>query len=552
MQLPSHNPDVLTCIANLSNDEVFTPPDVANQMLDRLERAWAADNSGASIWEDPTVTFLDPSTKSGVFLREITERLIKGLEEKIPNLQERVDHVLTKQVYGIAITQLTGMLARRSVYCSKWANREHSICTQFETEQGNVWFERTEHAWAGGRSAYRLNPISGEEVKTLIGRQCKYCGASEDSYGRGSDLETHAYAFIHTKNIKKHVADIFGDRMKFDVVIGNPPYQLSDSGHGVSAKPIFQHFIKQAKELDPRYLCMIIPARWYSGGKGLDQFRSEMLGDERIVELHDFPDSREVFAGVDIAGGVCYFLWSAEHSGDTLVVSHQREKSFESNRKLLERGVDVFVRDNRALTILEKIAAVEVGPDYDSLMLPGEKNFASQVSARKPFGLPTNYRGAPDRQSDNDLKLFRSGGTDWIPRADVSAGHDFVDKWKVFTSKASNDHAGQPDKDGTRRVLGRTGILPPGTVVSETYILLGSFQSQEEALNCLSFATTRFFRFLVSLRSSTQDITKSRFLFVPTQDWKVEWDDEKLAEKYGLTADEVSLIESRIRQMEVD
>lgn len=552
MQLSSHNPDVLTCIANLSNDEVFTSPDIANQMLDRLERAWAADNSGASIWEDPTVTFLDPATKSGVFLREITERLIRGLEEKIPNLQERVDHVLTKQVYGIAITQLTGMLARRSVYCSKWANREHSICTQFETEQGNVWFERTEHTWAGGRSEYRLDPISGAEVKTQIGRQCKYCGASEDSYGRGSDLETHAYAFIHAEDIKKRVADIFGDRMKFDVVIGNPPYQLSDSGHGVSAKPIFQHFIKQAKELEPRYLCMIIPARWYSGGKGLDQFRSEMLSDERIVELHDFPDSREVFAGVDIAGGVCYFLWSAEHSGDTLVVSHQREKSFESNRKLLEGGVDVFIRDNRALTILEKIATVEVGRNYDSLMLPQEKNFAAQVSARKPFGLPTNYRGASDRQSDDDLKLFRSGGTDWIPRTDVSVGRDLVDSWKVFTSKASNDHAGQPDKDGTRRVLGRTGILPPGTVVSETYILLGTFQSEQEALNCLSFATTRFFRFLVSLRSSTQDITKSRFLFVPTQDWKLKWDDEKLAEKYGLTDDEVSLIESRIRQMEVD
>src|SRR5690348_9039048 len=183
--LRGRNPDVLTCIANLSNDEVFTPHEFANRMLDTLAEAWAAANGGADIWADKTVRFLDPCTKSGVFLREITSRLTNGLAGAIPNLDERVNHILTKQVFGIATTQLTSLLARRSLYCSKHANGQHSIARGFKSEAGNIWFERTEHTWADGR--------------------CTYCGASQNALDRGEGLETHAYAFIHTRDIKTRV-----------------------------------------------------------------------------------------------------------------------------------------------------------------------------------------------------------------------------------------------------------------------------------------------------------------------------------------------------------
>jgi site-specific DNA-methyltransferase (adenine-specific) len=259
--LRGRNPDVLTCIANLSNDEVFTPPELAGRMLDMLAEAWAADHGGADLWADKTVRFLDPFTKSGVFLREITSRLTEGLAQHMPDLQERVNHILTQQVFGIGITRLTSLLARRSVYCSKYANGAHSIATSFDSDAGNIWFERTEHTWADGK--------------------CTFCGASQAAMDRGADLETHAYAFIHTDNIKTRMTELFGGPMQFDVIVGNPPYQLDDGGFGASAMPIYNRFVQQAKALEPRFLTMVIPSRWLFGGRGLDEFRREMLNDNR-------------------------------------------------------------------------------------------------------------------------------------------------------------------------------------------------------------------------------------------------------------------------------
>jgi len=262
--LRGRNPDVLTCIANLSSDEVFTPPEFANRMLDTLTEAWAQDHGGANLWANPEVRFLDPCTKSGVFLREITRRLVEGLKEQIPDLQARVNHILTKQVFGIGITRLTAMMARRSVYCSKHAMGAHSICKEFQTDDGNIWFERVEHTWQGNK--------------------CRYCGAPRSELDRGEERENYAYAFIHTDDIKTRIKEIFGSDMQFDVIIGNPPYQMKGGAGGTSDSSIYHLFVEQAKKLEPRYLTMVVPSRWLAGGRGLDEFRRVMLSSQKLVK----------------------------------------------------------------------------------------------------------------------------------------------------------------------------------------------------------------------------------------------------------------------------
>jgi len=528
--LRGRNPDVLTCIANLSNDEVFTPPEFANRMLDTLAEAWEAANGGADIWSDPRVRFLDPCTKSGVFLREITNRLTRGLATVMPSLDERVNHILKRQVYGIGITHLTSLLARRSLYCSKHALGRHSIAKGFATDAGNIWFERVEHEWRDGK--------------------CAYCGASRKALDRGLGLETHAYAFIHTDDIKARMAELFGGAMQFDVIIGNPPYQLDDGGFGASAIPIYNRFVEQAQALDPRFLTMVIPSRWLFGGRGLDEFRKTMLTDRRIRSLVDYPDSRQIFPSVDVAGGICYFLWDRDNPGDCRVVEFEHGLGpSEAVRPLLEEGAEVFIRSNRALPILRKVMAVETGSQ--SLRLPEERRFERQVSSQKPFGLRTFFRGTDKKSSKSDILVLQSGGRAWTSRSEVTAGEDLIDKWKVFTSKSSSEHAGQADKNGQRRVLSLSGVLPPGSVVTETYILLGAYDTEKEARNCFSYVVTRFFRFLIAVRSSAQDLARSAYSFVPIQDFSIAWTDERLYAKYGLTQEEIEYIENLIRPMEV-
>ena len=526
--LRGRNPDVLTCIANLSNDEVFTPPKFAKQMLDTLADAWADGHNGANIWEDKTVKFLDPCTKSGIFLREITARLVNGLAKEIPKLQDRVDHILTRQVFGIGITNLTSQLARRSVYCSKHANGTYSITNEFNNASGNIVFERIDHIWKDGK--------------------CIHCRANQNAFDRGEELESHAYAFIHANNIKVRIAEMFGAEMQFDVIIGNPPYQLDDGGFGASATPIYDKFVKRAKELDPRYLTMIIPARWLFGGRGLDEFRTEMLNDNRIRKLVDFRDSRQVFESVNVAGGICYFLWDRDNPGNCYIVEFNPDQTIsESTRPLLEDGAQVFIRNPMAVEILKKIMIIETGSE--SLALPESKRFDRQVSSQKPFGLRTFFRGSPKASSDLDLIVIQKGGRAWTSRSEVTAGHELIDKWKVYTSKSSSGRAGQFDKKGQRRVLSRSGVIQPGSIVTETYILLGAYDTESEARNCFSYVRTRFFRFLIFVRSSAQDLPRSAYSFVPIQDFSKAWTDEELYYKYRLTDREISYIEKLIPSM---
>ena len=546
--LRGHNPDVLTCIANLSNDEVFTPPEFANQMFDTLATAWADANNGADIWANPDVTFLDPFTKSGVFLREIVRRLTDGLILTIPDLAQRVDHILTHQVFGIGITQLTALLARRSVYCSKFANGPHSIARSFTTEDGNIWFERTEHTWGGGKREFRADPLNSEEVAVYTNRKCIYCGAGEDDYARGDDLETHAYAFIHTDDIKARMGELFGDNMQFDVIIGNPPYQLSTGGHGVQARPIYQQFVDQAKKLDPRFLTMVVPSRWFSGGMGLDAFRESMLNDDRLRSIDDFLSAADVFPGVGLKGGVCYFLWERDQPGSCQVTTHFNGwEDSTATRPLLEAGADVFIRFNEGVSILKKVMEVETGSS-DSVLLPEGKRFMELVSSIGAYGLDSTFRGR-DRRSPGDLAVYRNGGVGYIARSEVLKEQHSFDSWKVFIGRAA---PGTGNKDTyPHRIISTPFLGEPGSISSWTYMYIGPFGSKREAESVLSYLSCRLTRLLILLHKPSQDTTKRVYTFVPVQDWNQTWTDELLYERYGLSDEEIAFIERVVRPMDL-
>jgi site-specific DNA-methyltransferase (adenine-specific) len=337
--------------------------------------------------------------------------------------------------------------------------------------------------------------------------------------------------------------------MQFDVIIGNPPYQLADGGQGASAVPIYNKFVEQAKALQPRFLSMVIPARWFFGGRGLDAFRREMLGDKRIRKIVDFPDSRQCFPSVDVAGGICYFLWDRDSPGECEVVSHSvNGHETVSLRSLLEAGCDIFIRNNDHIAILKKIALKETGSVC--VGLPAQLRFEQQVSGQKPFGLRTFFRGRNERKGSNDLIVLQSRGRAWVSRAEITDGIALIDKWKVFTSKSSAEHAGQFDRNGMRKVLSLSGVIPPGSVVTETYVILGAYDTEAEARNCFSYVTTKFFRFLVAARASAQDLPRVAYSFVPMQDFSRRWSDSDLYAKYALTEDEIGLIESTIRPMD--
>ncbi len=522
--LRGHNPDVLTCIANLSNDEVFTPPEFANRMLDTVAEAWADAHGGASIWQNSDVTFLDPFTKSGVFLREITRRLTEGLADAIPDLQERVDHILTRQVYGIGITQLTALLARRSVYCSKDATGEHSIAKSFDRDWGNIWFERTEHTWAGDR--------------------CAYCGASKTGYEREDALETHAYAFIHTKNPRALLATMFGADVHFDVIIGNPPYQLGETGGdsvGSFAMPIYQTFIEAAMQLEPRFLSMITPSRWFAGGRGLHDFRKRMLADRRLRVLVDYPESREVFDGVDIAGGVSYFLWDSQTQGACAVSTVSGGVRGPAVSRLLDE-YDILIRSNDAVSILHRVLGEPASSEFASL--------AEKVAPIQPFSLRTNFRGAVEAEGLSDpVLVYQNGGTGWIERQAIPRNTQWVDQWKVIVSGAV-PAGGRPDKDGQLYGIIGVRVLPPGTACTETYLVADRFETEEGARRFATYLRTKFVRFLVSVRTNTHHLHNERFAFVPDLPMDRVWTDEDLYARYGLSDAEIAHVESSMRAVE--
>jgi site-specific DNA-methyltransferase (adenine-specific) len=516
----NYNPDVLSCLANLSNDEVFTPPNLVNDILELLP---------TELWSNPNAKFLDPVSKSGVFLREIAKRLMKGLETQIPDKQERINHIFSQQLYGIAITDLTALLSRRSVYCSKTANGKYSICDTFDDEQGNIHYERMQHTWQNGK--------------------CTYCGASQEVYDRGDEAESYAYNFIHTENpAKLFINEKFkkGQEMKFDVIVGNPPYQLSDGGHGASAKPIYHKFVEQAIKLNPRYISMIIPARWFAGGRvgELTDFREKMLTDKRLRVIHDFHDARDCFPGVEIKGGVNYFLWDRDNEGLCKVCTHTGNViTSEAERSLLEEGASTFIRYNEAIPILKKVQSRK------------EKSFSDLISANDPFGFDVRVEGSMKRVKpqfklssfDGSIKFYYNGwrkdGVGYIDKKYVQKNSEWLNQHKLFVAKA----IGTGDS--------KTDVIKPfipenPSCTSETYLVIGPFNTSQTLGNVRSYIETKFFHFMVSLKKITQEARRGVYELVPLQDFSEPWTDEKLYKKYGLTEDEIGFIESMIRPME--
>lgn len=513
MERNDYNPDVLNCLANLSNDEVFTPPALANRMLDLLPQ---------ELFQSPQTTFLDPFTKSGVFLREIVKRLDRGLQQQIPDRRQRIDHILHHQVYGIAITELTAYLSRRTLYCSKKADSRYSV-TQFDTPEGNIQYRPLRHTFG-------------------TNGKCIYCNASQSVYDRDNAAEQYAYQFIHTDNPK----NIF-PHMKFDVIIGNPPYQMNDGGGGSTdaAMPIYNKFVEQSKKLDPHYLIMIIPSKWMVGGRNLTKFRDDMLSDRHIRVLFDYEDASQCFSGTHIDGGVCYFMWDSSYLGKVNYTfnSNNGEKTT-SVRNLYNTYFDFIIRDGRILSILEKIGA-------------GNK-FKNIVSSTKPYGIRGSLFNEPERYPELQLSEVRKNGQikiygvkglkggarrqiGYVNLKAVPDGKDSIDLYKIFFTTSYSTNATIPPAF----IDGNTG-----EICTETFLMIGPFKTKEERDFCKTYMQTNFFLFLLYHGHGSVRVTKDVFGLIPLVDFTHPWTDEMLYKKYNLTQSEIDFIESMIRPME--
>lgn len=520
----TYNPDVLSCLANLSNDEVFTPPAVVNQMLDLLP---------PELFQDSSTTFLDIGCKSGVFLREIAKRLIAGLAEEIPDLQTRVDHILHRQVFGIATTELTSLVARRTLYCSKYPNCRYSA-SRFETVEGNIRFRNIPHEFVNGR--------------------CTWCGASEDQFGaaKRKGLETHAYEFIHTA----HPEEIFN--MKFDVIVGNPPYQLGGAMENKNdrnasfASAIYPKFVEQATRLFPRHLVMIVPSRWMTKtGQGVPvKWCEEMIHSNHFFSIDDFQDAGDCFPGVEIKGGVCYFHYSEDYNGKCRYTIHQGNERRTVTDYLDSLGAGVVIRDPIARDVIDKIVAVE-GEYYKG------SSFAQLVGPVHLFdkdgNLGTKWAGfVLTKDTSHSIKYYLNkrvveSGYGWIRLNDIPKGRELVPLHKVYISEAYGAGEGFP-----HQILGIPFYGEPNSVCSETYLVIGYSQNLNKTAcdNVIRYIKTKFFRFMVYVKKRTQHAVSAVYQFVPMQDFSKPWTDAELYAKYKLTKDEISFIESMIKPME--
>ena len=338
----------------------------------------------------------------------------------------------------------------------------------------------------------------------------------------------------------KKVHDLVGNGMKINAIVGNPPYQVMDGGAGASAKPVYNLFMDIAKKLRAEYISMIMPARWYAGGKGLDEFRDDMLKDKSISLLVDYFDATDVFPRIDISGGICYFLWNKNHQGNCRVITNRQGKRNELVRPLLETGNNTFIRFNEAVSILRKIS------------FSGNENISKLVSSRKPFGIATDVR-LSQKQTDG-IKIYAYPNDGFVRRNEVKTNIEWIDCYKVYISYAYGERGDFP-----YFVIGKPFLGEPNTCCSETYLVIAPNEQTQYCMNVIKYLKTKFLRFLVLQKKNTQHATSKVYAFVPLQDFTansdIDWNraiseiDRQLYAKYHLTDEETAFIEKMIKPM---
>jgi site-specific DNA-methyltransferase (adenine-specific) len=495
----SRSRDILECIASLSSDEVATPPAVANRVLDLLP---------AEVWSNKDLRWLDPACKTGVFLREAARRLMEGLKDSIPDESERRKHIFTKMLHGYALTELTAQMSRRSLYYNKDASSKKLSVVPLVGPEGNIWF-------SGGDHSYNAE------------RKCEYCGAGEEVFGTPGNRERHAYDFIHKLE----------GSMKFDVIVGNPPYQLDSAGFGRQATPIYDLFVEQAIRLQPRYIALIIPSRWFTGGMGLNKFRDKMLNTRQLRSIHDFSNSEWLFPGVQVKGGVCYFLWDSTWDGPCEFNEMQEMQVVTSEARDLSEHGNILVRHSRARGIIAKVTQ----KSYEM----GLSMFTEHMSGLNPFGIPSNFVGGSKAAGPKSINLHTKDGVVVVSVDVVQANNHLVDKWKVYLSKAGPNGAGYPNK-----VLGRIFVDGPGSACTFSYFVAATCDTKDEAARTALYLHQRLPRFLAAMRMATQNISRDCFLWVPYPTAQMPITDKELYELFEITAEEVAFVESLVTKME--
>lgn len=502
-------PDVLETLAQLPNDEVFTPPYFVNEMLELLPE---------EVWSNPTFRWLDPGIKSGAYLREALKRLMAGLESWEPNPVLRREHILKNMLYGASITELSAEISRRSLYQTVDATGQSikddsikDLVISFSKPEGNVLFVPTEHQIVKGK--------------------CVVCRAPEKLVR--DRRENFAYSFIHGTYPTKEMAD-----MKFDVIVGNPPYQIgmddSQGNRTANITPLYNMFVEKAISLGPRYILMITPSRWFAGGHSLSDYRDRMLNDRRLRSIVDIPNAKEVFPGVEVKGGVQYFLWDSNYEGDCQFSTRVQGEITSTSKRDLRDGQGVLIRDNFSAEIVKKIASD-----------PFEKgSLAEKVSASDPFGqsIKTNFKGSESESFDGSIPLVFINKIGYILPSQLERNHEWVDRWKVLIPMASDGRGGMDQLT----VLGEPVALAPGSACTQSYLVAGTFDSENETKNYSNYLTTKFVRFLVLQRKITQHLTPSRFKFVPMLDMSRSWEDKDLYELFNLSPEEIAYIEKAI------
>lgn len=497
--------DLFSCFKNPDKETVLTPWRVVNMhMGDCL--------GGYVFYDEKNENLLD--TPRFVNNGEVTEKTLANNNSRILEINSKT---------GLYPLYLTYSIFRNR--CSKYTDKDLTM-----EVQEKLWMETvSENIFVICKT-----PMAKDITKrTLVGfKETKVNAHYFDDLI--NMLENKSENFV-SKVTKASYWKMKGESIvKFDAIVGNPPYQINDGGFGDSAKPVYNLFISQAKAINPQYLSMIVPARWYSGGKGLDEFRREMLNDNQLTLIHDFPNTSECFSNVNIRGGVCYFLWTRDVHDDCIVFNHQNHKiSSVLKRPLLEKNAETFIRYNKAISILRKVQAF-CEPTMNEL-----------VSSRKPFGLTTNFKNYSSKKTyENNIYIHRFGDNGYIAEKQVLKNQEWIDKIKVIIPYASPGADDYP-----HLILSKPIVAKENEVCTETYLVIGPLDNELYAENLISYMRTKFFRFMLLLLKSTQHITQKVYSFVPQQELSQKWDDKKLYEKYHITDDEIAFINTLIKEV---